>query len=109
MMDLWSLIYFIVRVITWITFDTLKYFQDIRLSRRPICTTMPWTIRVALAVIWGVCWMFYYTPADALDLENEPRLRSPSIPPPLPSALLPQLDLLERIGMFCGPCIRSWS
>ena len=23
------------------------------------CTTMPWTIWPALAVLWGVCWMFY--------------------------------------------------
>jgi hypothetical protein len=26
---------------------------------RPPCTTMPWTIWPALAVLWGVCWMFY--------------------------------------------------
>jgi membrane protease YdiL (CAAX protease family) len=89
MMDLWSLIYSIVQVIIRIIFDTLKYFQDIRLSRRPICTTMPWTIRVALAVIWGVCWMFYYTPTDVLDLENELHLPSPSTPPTLPSVELP--------------------
>ncbi len=25
---------------------------------RPPCTTMPWCIRPALAVLWGVCWMF---------------------------------------------------
>ena len=28
-------------------------------KHRPPCTTMPWTIRPALAVLWGVCWMFY--------------------------------------------------
>lgn len=27
--------------------------------RRPPCTTMPWDIKSALLVLWGVCWMFY--------------------------------------------------
>lgn len=27
---------------------------------RPPCTTMPWTIWPALAVLWGVCWMFFW-------------------------------------------------
>jgi hypothetical protein len=27
--------------------------------KRPPCTTMPWCIWPALAVLWGVCWMFY--------------------------------------------------
>lgn len=26
----------------------------------PLSTTWPWGIRPSLAVIWGVCWMFYY-------------------------------------------------
>lgn len=34
----------------------------IRPSLGPICSTMPWTIWSALAVLWGVCWMFYYPP-----------------------------------------------
>jgi hypothetical protein len=29
---------------------------------RPPCTTMPWNIRPALFVLWGVCWMFYTPP-----------------------------------------------
>lgn len=28
-------------------------------SCRPISTTWPWTIKPSLAVLWGVCWMFY--------------------------------------------------
>jgi hypothetical protein len=27
-------------------------------KHRPPCTTMPWNIRPALVVLWGVCWMF---------------------------------------------------
>ncbi len=29
-----------------------------------LATSMPWTIRIALAVIWGVCWMFYPNHGD---------------------------------------------
>lgn len=29
-------------------------------SHQPVCMTMPWNIRPALVVLWGVCWMFYY-------------------------------------------------
>lgn len=34
-------------------------------SSHALSTTLPWTIRLSLAVLWGVCWMFY--PADNLD------------------------------------------
>lgn len=40
-------------------------------GRRYLCTTMPWTIWPALAVLWGVCWMFYPSPTEGqLALEN---------------------------------------
>jgi hypothetical protein len=35
-------------------------FSEFANRIRPRCTTMPWTIRPALVVLWGVCWMFYY-------------------------------------------------
>lgn len=28
-------------------------------GRHPLSTTWPWSIRPSLAVLWGVCWMFY--------------------------------------------------
>jgi len=28
-------------------------------ARRPLSTTWPWSIKPSLAVLWGVCWMFY--------------------------------------------------
>ncbi len=28
-------------------------------GRHPLSTTWPWSIKPSLAVIWGVCWMFY--------------------------------------------------
>ena len=37
-------------------------FSEFPNRLRPPCTTMPWTIWPALAVLWGVCWMFYEEP-----------------------------------------------
>lgn len=36
-----------------------RFFNGVRYK----CTTMPWTIWPALVVLWGVCWMFYGSPA----------------------------------------------
>ncbi|KAK8209664.1 hypothetical protein IWZ01DRAFT_542454 [Phyllosticta capitalensis] len=36
-----------------------SWFSEFPGSLRPTSTTWPWTIRPALAVLWGVCWMFY--------------------------------------------------
>ena len=36
----------------------LVFFSDFPNGIRYLCTTMPWTIWPALAVLWGVCWMF---------------------------------------------------
>ena len=38
------------------TKDLLLEFPD---GRHPLSTTWPWSIRPSLAVLWGVCWMFY--------------------------------------------------
>ena len=35
------------------------WFFEFPDSRHPLSTTWPWNIRSSLAVIWGVCWMFY--------------------------------------------------
>lgn len=40
-----------------LSFGRLSEFPN---RLRPPCTTMPWNIRPALLVLWGVCWMFYY-------------------------------------------------
>lgn len=34
-------------------------FSEYPDKRRPPCSTMPWNIRPALIVLWGVCWMLY--------------------------------------------------
>lgn len=36
----------------------------------PVCTTMPWNIKPALFVLWGVCWMFY-PPQGRVDLAGD--------------------------------------
>jgi hypothetical protein len=39
-------------------------------KHRPPCTTMPWNIRPALVVLWGVCWMFNpWSPIDDIQLQ----------------------------------------
>ena len=35
------------------------WFFEFPDARHPRSTTWPWSIRPSLAVIWGVCWMFY--------------------------------------------------
>ena len=35
------------------------WFSEYARNHRPLSTTWPWSIRPSLAVIWGVCWMFY--------------------------------------------------
>lgn len=44
---------------------------------RHICTTMPWTISLVLAVLWGVCWMFY-TSAPGIEPEVPLETAEPS-------------------------------
>lgn len=35
------------------------WFSDFPGECRPLSTTWPWTIKSSLAILWGVCWMFY--------------------------------------------------
>lgn len=34
-------------------------FSEFADKPRPLSTSFPWTIKPSLAVLWGVCWMFY--------------------------------------------------
>ena len=38
---------------------TQDWFSEYAQNQRPLSTTWPWSIKPSLAVIWGVCWMFY--------------------------------------------------
>ncbi|UPX14821.1 uncharacterized protein EKO05_0005292 [Ascochyta rabiei] len=37
----------------------LSWFTEFAEKPRPLSTSFPWTIKPSLAVLWGVCWMFY--------------------------------------------------
>lgn len=36
-----------------------EWFFEFPDARHPLSTTWPWAIKPSLAVLWGVCWMFY--------------------------------------------------
>lgn len=37
----------------------LSWFTEFPDNQHPLNTTWPWSIKPSLAVLWGVCWMFY--------------------------------------------------
>ena len=51
--------------LVYLVFLSLCDYSEFPRGWRPPCTTMPWNIRPALLVLWGVCWMFY-PPSDYL-------------------------------------------
>ena len=38
----------------------LSWFAEYPNNCHPLSTTWPWSIKPSLAVLWGVCWMFFY-------------------------------------------------
>ncbi|KAF2126659.1 hypothetical protein P153DRAFT_369330 [Dothidotthia symphoricarpi CBS 119687] len=42
----------------------LSWFTEFAEKPRPLSTSFPWTIKSSLAVLWGVCWMFYGYSSD---------------------------------------------
>ena len=40
----------------------LSWFTEFAEKPRPLSMSFPWTIKPSLAVLWGVCWMFYDNP-----------------------------------------------
>nr|POF08162.1 hypothetical protein CFP56_62742 [Quercus suber] len=45
----------------------IDWFFEFPDARHPLSTTWPWSIRPSLAVIWGVCWMFFDSPKYRID------------------------------------------
>ncbi|KAL2353661.1 hypothetical protein BJ546DRAFT_846016, partial [Cryomyces antarcticus] len=41
------------------TSRAFDYYAEFPSGRRPLSTTWPWSIKPSLAVLWGVCWMFF--------------------------------------------------
>jgi hypothetical protein len=42
----------------------LAWFTEFADKPQPLSTSFPWTIKPSLAVLWGVCWMFYDNDAN---------------------------------------------
>ena len=73
---------FVRKAIEWLEADArqgygkkqrnlLSWFSEFPDNHRPISTTWPWSIKPSLAVLWGVCWMFYnYTQASSSPDDN---------------------------------------
>jgi hypothetical protein len=40
----------------------LSWFTEFAEKPQPLSSSFPWTIKPSLAVLWGVCWMFYGSP-----------------------------------------------
>ena len=49
-----------------------EWFFEFPNAQHPLSTTWPWSLRPSLAVLWGVCWMFYGRPVH-LDSEGNVR------------------------------------
>jgi hypothetical protein len=62
----------------------LSWFTEFAEKPRPLSTSFPWTIKPSLAVLWGVCWMFYDRDSTEQDARGETRVRQ--------ERLLQQLD-----------------
>jgi hypothetical protein len=52
----------------------LSWFTEFPDNQHPLNTTWPWSIKPSLAVLWGVCWMFYNSPDQQHIEENNHRV-----------------------------------
>lgn len=53
----------------------LSWFSEFAEKPRPLSTSFPWTIKPSLAVLWGVCWMFYDRDFSDQDARADTRVR----------------------------------
>lgn len=61
----------------------LGWFAEFADKSQGLSTSFPWTIKPSLAVLWGVCWMFYYgRTAGVHDEEQQPQQPQQPQPPP---------------------------
>ena len=47
-----------------------NWFTEFAEKPRPLSISFPWTVKPSLAVLWGVCWMFYPYGADEQEARN---------------------------------------
>lgn len=65
----------------------LSWFSEFAEHRQPLSTCFPWTIKPSLAVLWGVCWMFYDHQAAAAAAAEEEATKGGSLRGPLDKVL----------------------
>ncbi|KAF2797378.1 hypothetical protein K505DRAFT_322637 [Melanomma pulvis-pyrius CBS 109.77] len=53
----------------------LNWFTEFPDNQHPLNTTWPWSIKPSLAVLWGVCWMFYNPPGQQHAEQGNHRVR----------------------------------
>jgi hypothetical protein len=53
----------------------LSWFSEFAEKPHPLSTSFPWTIKPSLAVLWGVCWMFYDRESNQPDARAGDRVR----------------------------------
>jgi hypothetical protein len=72
---------FLATLLEWLLNIFLHFcnFSEFPNKRRPLCTTMPWNIRPALLVLWGVCWMFF----DPMSSSHQAEIQSSAEHDPL--------------------------
>lgn len=54
----------------------LSWFSEFAEKPRPLSSSFPWTIKPSLAVLWGVCWMFYDRDSSEHDGRSDGRVRT---------------------------------
>ncbi len=79
-------------LIFWFLLSFLVSLSEFLGNCRNLCITMPWIIRPALVVLWGVCWKFYGPPYDYGDLSHHPSL--------VPSQASPSFRESESSNIF---------
>ncbi|KAL5114168.1 hypothetical protein ACEQ8H_007965 [Pleosporales sp. CAS-2024a] len=67
----------------------LAWFAEFAEKPRPLSTSFPWTVKPSLAVLWGVCWMFYDRESDEPAAKADTRVRQ--------NKLLQQLDFPHHV------------
>jgi hypothetical protein len=53
----------------------LSWFTEFAEKPQSLSTSFPWTIKPSLAVLWGVCWMFYGRDGNEQDVPADTRVR----------------------------------
>ena len=57
----------------------LSWFAEFAEKPQALSTSFPWTIKPSLAVLWGVCWMFYDRTPTERRVSSKDRIRLDSV------------------------------